>query len=152
MITEQAVVTRCEGEKIEVRLLRESACGDCELSQGCGTGALGRLLGNRSRPLSLECSQPVQPGDRLELGLSESALVGASLTIYGLPLLGMLLAGLAAALGGFGDVPVALWSIFGLCAGIKFALWKSRRLERGRLTPYIVDIRLNPRAWPKSRG
>ena len=98
MITEQAVVTRREGEQIEVRLLRESACGDCELSQGCGTGALGRLLGNRSRPLRLECSQPVQPGDRLELGLSESALVRASLTIYGLPLFGMLLAGVAVAL------------------------------------------------------
>ena len=128
MITEQAVVTRREGEQIEVRLLRESACGDCELSQGCGTGALGRLLGNRSRPLRLECSQPVQPGDRLELGLSESALVRASLTIYGLPLFGMLLAGVAVALGGFGDAAVALSSVFGFFAGVKFALWKSRRL------------------------
>lgn len=145
MITEQAVVTRREGEQIEVRLLRESACGDCELSQGCGTGALGRLLGNRSRPLRLECSQPLQPGDRLELGLSEAALVRASLTIYGMPLLGMLLAGLAAALGGFGEVAVALSSIAGLFAGVKFALWKSRRLERGRLTPYIIDIKMHPR-------
>ena len=145
MITEQAVVTRREGEQIEVRLLRESACGDCELSQGCGTGALGRLLGNRSRPLRLECSQPLQPGDRLELGLSEAALVRASLTIYGVPLLGMLLAGLTAALGGLGEVAVALSSIAGLFAGVKFALWKSRRLERGRLTPYIIDIKMHSR-------
>jgi sigma-E factor negative regulatory protein RseC len=144
MITEQAVVTRCEGSRVEVRLLRESACGRCELSQGCGTGAIGRLLGNRSRPLMLDCPEPLQPGDRLELGLSESALVRASLTIYGLPLLGMLAAGMTAALSGLAEVLVALISVVGLYAGMKIASRLSRRLERGRMTPYIIDIRVNP--------
>ena len=35
MITERAVVTRCEAGRVEVRLQRDSACGHCELSQGC---------------------------------------------------------------------------------------------------------------------
>lgn len=150
MITEQAVVTRREGEQVEVRLLRESACGHCELSRGCGTGALGRLLGNRSRPLTLECHKPVQPGDRLELGLSESALVRASLAIYGLPLLGMLAAGTVAALGGLAEIFVALISAAGFYAGVKIAFRLSRRLERGGVTPYIVDIRVNPQANSES--
>ena len=96
MITEQAIVTRCNGKQVELELQRGSACGQCELNRGCGTGALGRLLGKRSKPLVIETDHVLKPGDRLQLGLSESALVKASLTIYGLPLLGMVMAGLLA--------------------------------------------------------
>jgi sigma-E factor negative regulatory protein RseC len=89
MITESAVVTRRDGKLVELELQRNSTCGQCELSKGCGTGALGRLLGHRSKPILIETDHDLKPGDRLQLGLSESALVKASLTIYGLPLLGM---------------------------------------------------------------
>jgi len=144
MITEEAVVTRCESGQAEVRLQRASACGHCELSQGCGTGAIGRLLGNRSRPLMIETQQDLKPGDRLLLGLSETALVKASLTVYGLPLLLMIIAGLLAALLGWADRWVALLSIVGFLGGYKFASYLTQKLEADRLTPYIVDIRVNP--------
>jgi len=144
MITEQAVVTRCERGQVEVRLLRASACGHCELNQGCGTGAIGRLLGNRSRPLVIETRQDFKPGDELLLGLSEAALVKASLTVYGLPLLVMVFAGLLAALLGLAEAWVVLVSIAGFFAGFKFASYLTHSLEADRLTPYIVDIRVNP--------
>ncbi len=144
MITERAVVTRCEGGQAEIMLQRASACGDCELSQGCGTGALGKLLGNRSRPLLIDTQQDLKPGDNLLLGLSESALVSASLTVYGLPLLAMVVAGLLAALLGVGENWVTLASITGFVAGYKLASHLTKKLEAGRLTPYIVDIRVNP--------
>ncbi len=144
MITEQAVVTRCQGKQAEIRLQRQSACGHCELSQGCGTGALGRLLGNRSRPLVIETPYALKPGDTLVLNLSESAMVKASLAIYGLPLMGMMVAGLFAALAELADAMVALVSIAGFFAGFKFARYYSQTLEQDRLTPYIVDIQVNP--------
>ena len=150
MITEQAVVTRCEGGQIEVKLQRASACGHCELSEGCGTGALGRLLGNRSRPLVIKTRQALKPGDELLLGLSEAALVRASLTVYGLPLLAMVTAGLVAALLGLADTWVALTSIAGFLAGFKLASRFTRSLEADRLTPYIVDIRVNPGSVSRS--
>ena len=144
MITERAVVTRCEAGRVEVRLQRASACGHCELSQGCGTGAIGRLLGNRSRPLVISTGEDLKPGDELLLGLSEAALVKASLTIYGLPLLAMVVAGLAAALLGVADAWVAISSIVGLYAGFKIASGITHSLEVDRLAPYIVEIRVNP--------
>ena len=100
MITESAIVTHRNGSRVELKLQRASACGGCELNQGCGTGALGRLLGHRSKPVVIETDRELEPGDQLVLGLSETALVKASLTIYGLPLLGMVIAGLLAAWGG----------------------------------------------------
>lgn len=144
MITEAAVVTRCGDGQIEVQLQRASACGDCELSQGCGTSALGRLLGNRSRPLLIQTRQKLKPGDRLLLGMSEAALVRASLIVYGMPLLAMVLAGLVAAFFGLADSWVALSSIAGFLAGYKIATYLARRLEVGKSSPYIVDIRMNP--------
>jgi len=148
MLTEQAVVTRCENGRAEIKLQRASACGQCELNQGCGTGAIGRLLGNRSRPLVIETREPLKPGDNLELGLSESALVKASLTIYGLPLLCMVFAGLLAAMLELSEIWVGLSSAGGFLAGFKLASHLTNKLDSDRITPYIVNFRVNP--GPKS--
>jgi len=150
MITEQAIVTRCNGKQVELELQRGSACAECELSQGCGTGALGRLLGKRSKPLVIETDRDFKPGDRLQLGLSESALVKASLTIYGLPLLGMVAAGLLASFVTVSEALVALAACVGFIVGFKFAAYLSQALEHDRLTPYIVEIRVNPKPQSES--
>ena len=144
MITESAIVTRCNGKQVELELQRGSACGQCELSQGCGTGALGRLLGHRRRPLIIETDQVLNPGDQLLLGLSELALVKASLMIYGLPLLGMVVGGLLAALATAPEGLVVLIAIAGFFAGFKFATFVTASLEHMPLTPHIIDIQVNP--------
>jgi len=144
MITEQAVVTRRDGKRVELELQRGSACGQCELSQGCGTGALGRLLGKRSKPIVIETDRHLKPGDRLQLGLSESALVRASLTVYGLPLLCMVVAGLITSFAIESDVWITLAACAGFIGGYKLARYLSHSLEHDPLTPYIVEIRVNP--------
>jgi len=144
MMTEQAIVTASAEGRIEVSLQRASACAGCELSEGCGTGALGRLLGNRSRPLVIETDRDLQPGDELELCLSEGALVKASLIVYGLPLVCMVMGGLVTALFGATDFWTASISIAGFLVGFGFARRYGRKLESDHLTPYIVDIRVNP--------
>ncbi len=150
MITEQAVVTRRDGARVELRLLREPACGGCELGKSCGTGAVGRLLGNRSRPLSIECGAALEPGDRVELRLSESDLVRASLTLYGLPLVGMLAAGLAAALAGLPEFAVAAVALVGLYTGFRLASRIAARLDRAGMKPRVVEVGMNPVNGPGS--
>jgi len=150
MITETAIVTRRDGKLVEVELQRNSTCGQCELNKGCGTGALGRLLGHRSRPILIETDHQLEPGDRLQLGLSESALVKASLTIYGLPLLGMVGAGLVAVMVAAPEVVVALAAFAGFFAGYKFAGFVTNALDAGQLAPHIVDISVNPELHSRS--
>ena len=144
MLTEAAIVTRRDGRRVELELQRGSACGDCELSQGCGTGALGRLLGRRSKPLFIETEQELEPGDEVQLALSESALVKASLTLYGMPLLGMVLAGLLAVAAAAAEWLVVVTAVAGFYSGYRVAAFLTNRLEDGQLKPYIVNIRLNP--------
>ena len=144
MITESAVVTRRDGKLVELELQRNSTCGQCELSKGCGTGALGRLLGHRSKPILIETDHDLKPGDRLQLGLSESALVKASLTIYGLPLLGMVCAGFLATLLTASEGLVVVAAIAGFFVGFKIAGFIIYSLEGPQFRPYIIDIHVNP--------
>ena len=145
MITESAVVTRREGRQVELRLERGSVCAGCELNRGCGTGALGRLLGHRSRPIVIETDRDLRPGDSLRLGVAESALVKASLMVYGFPLAGMIIGGLLAVLVNLPEFIVALFALAGFATGYKFSTSLASRLEDDLLKPYIVDIQLNPR-------
>ena len=147
MITEQAIVTRCNGNRVEVELQRGSVCAHCDLAQGCGTGALGRLLGRRARPLMIETSQPLNPGDHVILGLPEAALVKSSLLVYGLPLLGMLLAGLlASALAELPEWQVAIAAALGFMAGFKLASYLSMLINPDLLAPRIIEFHVNPDA------
>ncbi|MDC1286264.1 SoxR reducing system RseC family protein [Gammaproteobacteria bacterium] len=144
MLTETAVVTRRDGDRVELELQRSSACDHCELNQGCGTGALSRLFGRRSRPLIIKTDRDCKPGDRVLLELPESALVRASLLLYGLPLLGLLLGGLLAALLAVPEWLVVGIALFGLFVGFKLATRTTQRLEQGGQTPYIRVIQVNP--------
>lgn len=144
MLTESARVIRRDGNRIELELQRGSACGHCELSQGCGTGALGRLLRRRSRPLVIETDQDCRAGDRVVLAMPESALVRASLLLYGLPLLGLLLGGLGAMLLSLAEWLVVVTAGFGLFAGFKIAARITRGIEVQGEAPYIREISVNP--------
>lgn len=144
MITESAIVTRCDGKRVELELQRASSCGQCELSKGCGTGALGRLLGHRGKPILIETGHDLKPGDTLLLGLSESALVKASLAIYGLPLLGMVCAGLLTTLLTTSEGLVVVAAVAGFFAGFKMANFLAHSLEDAKFTPHILEVHVNP--------
>ena len=143
MLTETAKVIRRHGSHVELELQRGSACGSCELSQGCGTGAIGRLLRRRSRPLVIETDQNCEAGDEVQLLLPENSLVQASLLIYGLPLLSMVSAGLVASLAFDSDWLVATVTIGGFVGGLAIAAIYANRLEQRGMSPHIREIRLN---------
>ena len=144
MLTEPARVLRREGRRIELELQRGSACGHCELSEGCGTGALGRLLGHRVRTLTIETDRGCQPGDEVLLALPEAALVRSSLLLYGLPLLGLLCGAALAIMMGFSEALVVSGAVLGLFAGLRLAAHRARKLEQSGFAPYISAIRVNP--------
>ncbi len=145
MLTESAIVLRRVDHRVEVELLRDSACGGCELSQGCGTGAIGRLLGRRQRPLLVESDRQLSPGDRVVLSVPEAALVRVSLLIYGLPLLGMILIGLLMqALFSPAEWLLVLVCALGFWLGFRLATHWSAKIAQNLLLPAIVDIEVNP--------
>jgi sigma-E factor negative regulatory protein RseC len=145
MITEQAKVSRIDGNLVELQLQRQSSCGQCELSKGCGTGALSRLIGRREKPFVIENKHKLELGDSVVIGISETGLVRASLLIYGLPVFTMILAGLSVfAFTESQEWLVTLFSAVGFLLGMKLSSHLVKSATSSHLHPDIVDIHLNP--------
>jgi sigma-E factor negative regulatory protein RseC len=93
VIEESGRVVATDGDKAWVETSRRSNCGSCE-AKGCGTGALSQVLGRKTQQLKVINTIGAQPGDRVILGISESALIKGSLAVYLVPLLALLAGGM----------------------------------------------------------
>ncbi len=79
------------------------------------------------------------------LGLSERVLVKASMLIYGLPLVGMILLALLAGLyPGIPESLILLAALIGFIAGFKLGAAIVNSSVRTHLIPWIVETDVNP--------
>ena len=116
-----------------------TSCGHCASSGVCvggstnGIGSIARRIELRRFPLA-DCGH-LHVGERVVLGVSDRALLKASATAYGIPLLMVFLAG-GIAQGVVGDDLLTMMSMFaGLFAGLLLAAWVARHLsKRGELS------------------
>ncbi|MEL7451253.1 MAG: SoxR reducing system RseC family protein [Pseudomonadota bacterium] len=108
-----------------------AGCARCAAGNGCGSGLMERLLGDRLRTVEarVPASLDVAAGDVVSMGIDDDSLVRGAAAAYLVPLSGLLagcLAG-AALLPGSGDAGVLAVGMLGLLAG--FAV--PRLLGRG---------------------
>lgn len=96
MIEETVQVRAIEGDRLLLEARPRSACGGCAARGGCGTSMLASVLGRRPIRFSLPNTVDAREGDWLLVGLPENALLGGSLLVYLLPLLGLIAGGLLA--------------------------------------------------------
>ncbi|MFT5504064.1 MAG: sigma-E factor negative regulatory protein RseC [Gammaproteobacteria bacterium] len=111
MIIEQAKVTRIVTSGVEVELLNQSGCEQCELQSGCGTGAIGKLLGNRQKPLFVSARPGMRVGDKLKIGVTEHSLYLVCLLMYGMPLVSMIISAIILTLLGIPEFLIILISV-----------------------------------------
>lgn len=130
MIEESGTVVATAGEDAWVETSRGSSCGSCS-AKGCGTGALSEVLGRRTQQLRVKNPIGAARGDRVVLGIDESALLRGSLAVYLVPLLALLGGGLlgesvtrSLGIGGEGA------TILSALAALSLALWWLRRFNR----------------------
>ena len=145
MIKEQARVISLKGSRAEIEVLRQSSCNHCELGPACGTGAIGRLLGNRSRPIIVDSEYPLKIGDSVTLGLPEGAFLSASLLIYGLALAWLLISALVGQMI-FGDSEflVVGCALLGFGGGLVISAMISKNKYARQLHPKILAINGEP--------
>lgn len=145
MIKEQAKVISRQGRWVEVQMQRQSACSHCELNQGCGTGAIGRLLGHRSKPLIIESSFDLEPGDRVILGMPDSSFLKASLLIYGLPLISLILSAIVGQwLFEASELKVLVTAVLGFGGGFLVSARLARKNFASQFDPRILEINSEP--------
>ncbi len=79
-----------------VTLLRcepKAGCGSCTARSGCGARALNELVPETEHQLQVHIDQPLEPGQRVEVGIAEGGLLRSAMLVYLTPLLGMMLGG-----------------------------------------------------------
>ena len=121
MLEQTGTVIECDETSALVSTERQSACGQCGVSESCGTSTLAKMFKKRSNVIRLEHSLYLRPGDEVVIGIPESMLLRAALWAYMVPMLFMLGFAMAVSVAGYGDMFVFLASITGLYCGINLA-------------------------------
>lgn len=155
MLLETGRVERVHARFAWVSCSAQTDCQRCREGKGCGGGLLGRLLGDRlHRVRAAHDGLALKPGDRVELGLSEGALLRGAVQVYGIPLAGFLLVPvlLATLLGTNNDLVLLLAGIAGLLAGLLLANWRAGRVERDARYQPMVIRRLDGPCSDKAQG
>ncbi|WP_409311149.1 SoxR-reducing system protein RseC [Pectobacterium sp. B1J-3] len=143
MIKEWATVVSWHNGMAVLRCEQRSGCSGCQSRSSCGTGLLNQLGAPAEHLLTVPCEQPLEVGQRIELGITEASLLRSAVMVYLLPLLGVFTgSALFQALLG-----TELSAIIGAFAGgglffflVKY--WSVRLGRSHRYEPVILQIAL----------
>ncbi|BET97437.1 SoxR-reducing system protein RseC [Xenorhabdus taiwanensis] len=91
MVKEWATVVRWHKGRALLRYGSSSGCGSCQTKTTCGSYLLEKIGPESIHQLELEISQPLQPGQKVEVGIPESSLLRSAMLVYLTPLLGLFL-------------------------------------------------------------
>ena len=114
-----------------------TSCGGCASANSCGAKGIGTVAARlEARRFALPNRDHLRVGERVVVGVSQRALVRASVTAYVIPLVSLLGAGILAQWAVGND----LITLGGMCVGLVGGLVATRRhaqrlANRGELTP-----------------
>ncbi|MBK1872824.1 MULTISPECIES: SoxR reducing system RseC family protein [Marinobacter] len=144
MITETGKVVAVSGEHAWVQTIRISACQSCSARNGCGQKLLASATGGRANQVRVVNSVNACVGQDVTLGIEESALLGASMLVYALPLLLMVVASVVGHQVSGGNDFV---SMVGAAAGLASGFFISRKLQHrksGGYEPRLLRVNRIP--------
>ncbi|MBC3766884.1 SoxR reducing system RseC family protein [Neptunicella marina] len=111
MIEELATVTAVRNGKIQVETQIKTTCGGCQANDHCGTGIVAKAMSPKMQRLQLDCSLPVEQGQQVVVGIPEQTLLLASLLVYLVPVLMLVVAAILLPLAGLPEGLVVLFSL-----------------------------------------
>lgn len=145
MIKEWATVIAWDNGMAQVSCDVKTSCNSCSTRAGCGTRVLNKLGPQTSHTITVPCAEPLVVGQKVELGITESSLLGSAMLVYMSPLLGLfVVATLFQVLFG-SDIAALSGAILGGVGGFLIAKGLSPRLAaRETWQPIILSVGLPP--------
>jgi len=130
VIEERALVLSVQGNLARVKTQRQSACNACELQSSCGQSLISKMASGHGIEMSVENRLSAQSGDVVLLAIPEEGLMKASVIMFLIPLLAMVVFALVAkSFFVLSDPWVALVGLVGLLVGFLWARIFSRRFQ-----------------------
>ncbi len=130
MLEESGRVIEVKGDEIWVETVRQSACSSCSARNSCGQKLLASV--GQGKRFVVRVDNPeehrVAADDNVVIGVSEGSFMKASLLLYSVPLLVLILVAVVLDALGLQEPVVILGSALGLGAGFLLVRLLSRRL------------------------
>lgn len=143
MLEQEVTVVSVEGEMAWVEGERKSACGQCSVRGGCGSGIIQSAFSPKPVRFAVVNSRDAKTGDHVVIGVDERAFLRGSLSAYLLPILALVTgAWLGEAL--FPDLGQAA-AISGGVIGLFAALYRLKR----RFSDPMLRTRYQPQMLRK---
>lgn len=152
MIKEWATVISWRQGVAQLRCEQRSGCGSCHASSTCGASILNKMGQDAAHQLKVESKHPLVPGQRVEVGITESSLIRSAFLVYMLPLVGLITC--AALMQGWfnTDLAAACGGMLGSVGGFLLARFIARRIgDKRDYQPVILQIALPPSSFDVRR-
>lgn len=121
----------------------KTTCSRCSARQGCGSQLLNKLSQKNADLLTIASVEPLQPGQKIELGIPEASLLGSALLVYITPLVMLFLAAGISQYWFQTDFAAACGAILGGIMGFLLArLIASHFTQRPEMQPIILNVTL----------
>lgn len=135
-----AHVVAVEGDAAWLEPEQTTSCGSCASSGACGAKGIGTTASRlEARRFRIDNEPGLIVGERVVVGIRETALVKASLTAYAVPLAAMLGAGALAQWAAGSDGVTIAAMMGGLAVGLVMARLGAGRLSaRGEISPKFI--------------
>lgn len=148
MLKEWATVVSWQDGIAKLRCETQAGCSSCHSRSGCGARVLNELGPQTEHNLQVHIAEQLQPGQKVELGITEGSLLRSALLVYMTPLLGVILGGgLLQWLTG-SDLYSVVGAVAGGVAGFLVARALASSLEQhAGYQPVILQIGLPPDAF-----
>ncbi|MDC9594575.1 SoxR-reducing system protein RseC [Xenorhabdus sp. IM139775] len=147
MVKEWATVVRWQKGRALLRYGSSSGCSSCQAKTACGSYLLEKIGPESIHQLEVDISQPLQPGQKVEVGIPESSLLRSAMLVYLTPLLGLFLGAALFQLWTTDQLGIGLGGIGGGFAGFFMArkiaaYWDKLQAYQ----PVVLQIGLPPDA------
>jgi len=121
------LVDSANGARAVVAVDVTSACPRCAAGKGCGAGLFASGGTGRQVEASVPPGLDIAEEDVVEISLAPDNILRAAIIVYGLPMLGAVIAATIAYTLSLGDVTAALAALTGLGSGLVLARWHLRQ-------------------------
>lgn len=126
----------------------QAACSSCATRSSCSMRTLQSTSEVAGHHLQLPSLQPLEPGQRVELGIAEGSLLRSAMLVYLTPLIGLLSGGIVSQWWLGSDLAAASGAILGGATAFWLARILARRLdEHAHYQPVVLQISLPPSAF-----
>lgn len=145
MIKEWATVVSWQNGSALVECDVKASCSSCASRAGCGSRVLNKLGPQTTHTIAVPSVEPLVVGQKVELGIAESSLLGSAVLVYMSPLLGLFVIGAIFQALFAQDLAALCGAVLGGVGGFLLARSLSPKLAtRSEWQPVILSVGLPP--------